>query len=62
MMSFASIARTQSLAAKYKNIKELNIMSIYENLKKGTEKLSLVGLGYVGMPIAVAFAKKALRL
>ena len=24
-----------------------------------TESISLVGLGYVGMPIAVAFAKKA---
>lgn len=33
-------------------------MSIYEELLNGKEKLSLVGLGYVGMPIAVAFAKK----
>ncbi len=33
-------------------------MSLYEDLVNGTEKLSLVGLGYVGMPIAVAFAKK----
>ncbi len=33
-------------------------MSLYEDLENGTEKLSLVGLGYVGMPIAVAFAKK----
>ncbi len=32
-------------------------MSIYEDLKCGKEKLSLVGLGYVGMPIAVEFAK-----
>lgn len=31
---------------------------LYEGLIAGTEKLSLVGLGYVGMPIAVAFAKK----
>lgn len=30
----------------------------YEELVNGKEKLSLVGLGYVGMPIAVAFAKK----
>ena len=29
-----------------------------EELLNGTEKLALVGLGYVGMPIAVAFAKK----
>ncbi|MEG0759292.1 MAG: nucleotide sugar dehydrogenase [Raoultibacter sp.] len=33
-------------------------MSLYEKLVNGQEKLSLVGLGYVGMPIAVAFAKK----
>ena len=33
-------------------------MNIYEKLVSGEEKLSLVGLGYVGMPIAVAFAKK----
>ncbi|MCR5627043.1 MAG: nucleotide sugar dehydrogenase [Lachnospiraceae bacterium] len=32
-------------------------MSLYEDLKTGKEKLSLVGLGYVGMPIAVAFSK-----
>ena len=33
-------------------------MKLYEGLVKGSEKLSLVGLGYVGMPIAVAFARK----
>lgn len=33
-------------------------MSLYEEIVNGKEKLSLVGLGYVGMPIAVAFAKK----
>lgn len=33
-------------------------MGLYEDLLSGKEKLSLVGLGYVGMPIAVAFAKK----
>ena len=32
--------------------------SLYEEILKGEEKISLVGLGYVGMPIAVAFAKK----
>ncbi len=31
---------------------------LYEKLLKGEEKLSVVGLGYVGMPLAVAFAKK----
>jgi UDP-N-acetyl-D-galactosamine dehydrogenase len=33
-------------------------MSLYDDLVSGKEKLSLVGLGYVGLPIAVAFAKK----
>lgn len=33
-------------------------MSLYENIVEGKEKIALVGLGYVGMPIAVAFAKK----
>ena len=33
-------------------------MNLYEKLLSGEEKLSLVGLGYVGMPIAVAFARK----
>ena len=33
-------------------------MELYERLVSREEKLSLVGLGYVGMPIAVAFAKK----
>lgn len=35
-------------------------MSLYEKLMKNEEKLSLVGLGYVGMPIAVAFAQKGI--
>lgn len=33
-------------------------MKLYEKLVNREETLSLVGLGYVGMPIAVAFAKK----
>ena len=33
-------------------------MNNYNQLLNGTTKLSLVGLGYVGMPIVVAFAKK----
>lgn len=32
-------------------------MSLFEKIIDKKEKLSLVGLGYVGMPIAVAFAK-----
>ena len=37
-------------------------MSLYEKIKNGEENLSLVGLGYVGMPIAVAFAKKGVKV
>ena len=33
-------------------------MSLYDKIVKGEEKISLVGLGYVGMPIAVAFARR----
>lgn len=33
-------------------------MGLYEKLVSGEEKLALVGLGYVGMPIAVAFSRK----
>lgn len=34
------------------------MMDLYEKIVSGEEKVSLVGLGYVGMPIAVAFARK----
>lgn len=34
-------------------------MNLYEKIINREEKISLIGLGYVGMPIAVAFAKKA---
>ena len=37
-------------------------MSIYQKLINNEESLSLVGLGYVGMPIAHAFAKKGLNV
>lgn len=33
-------------------------MNLYEKIVKKQEKISLIGLGYVGMPIAVSFAKK----
>ena len=36
---------------------ELRFDSIYQELISGEQKLALVGLGYVGMPIAVEFAK-----
>lgn len=35
-------------------------MSLYNDLVNKKEKLALVGLGYVGMPIAIAFAKKGI--
>lgn len=37
-------------------------MSLFNRIVNKEEKLSLVGLGYVGMPIAVAFAKKGLNV
>lgn len=33
--------------------------ALYRKIVAGEEKISLIGLGYVGTPIAVAFAKKA---
>lgn len=35
-------------------------MSLFDDIKGGKEKIALVGLGYVGMPIAVAFANKGI--
>ncbi len=37
-------------------------MSLYEKIKTQEECLSVIGLGYVGMPIAVAFAEKGLKV
>lgn len=34
-------------------------MSIYEKILAREEKIAIVGLGYVGLPIAIAFAEKA---
>ena len=34
-------------------------MSLSELIKDRKEKISVIGLGYVGMPLAIAFAKKA---
>ena len=33
-------------------------MNIYEGIKEGKEKIAVVGLGYVGLPLAVEFGKK----
>ena len=37
-------------------------MVLYEKIKNQEESLSLVGLGYVGMPIAVEFAKRDVKV
>lgn len=37
-------------------------MSLYEKIKNAEETLSLIGLGYVGMPIAVEFAKRGVKV
>ena len=37
-------------------------MKLYDKLVRNEESLALVGLGYVGMPIAHAFAKKGLNV
>lgn len=36
--------------------------NLFNKIKSGEESLSLIGLGYVGMPIAVAFANKGVRV
>jgi len=37
-------------------------MSLAEKIIKGEESISLIGLGYVGMPIAIEFAKKGINV
>lgn len=37
-------------------------MSLYKKIINREEKLAVIGLGYVGMPIAVAFAKKGIEV
>lgn len=44
------------------HVKEKLIMKLYDKLMNKEESLALVGLGYVGMPIAHAFAKKGLNV
>lgn len=36
--------------------------TLFDKIKFGEERLSLIGLGYVGMPIAVAFANEGVRV
>jgi UDP-N-acetyl-D-galactosamine dehydrogenase len=37
-------------------------MSLFQKIKNREFSISIIGLGYVGMPIAVAFAKKGIRV
>ncbi len=37
-------------------------MNMYQKIKDRNEKISIVGLGYVGMPIAVEFAKRGVKV
>ena len=37
-------------------------MDLFERIVDRREKISLIGLGYVGMPIAIAFAKAGLEV
>ena len=46
---------------KFDKVREQSMM-LYDQLVKKEVNLALVGLGYVGMPIAVAFAKKRLNV
>ncbi|MBQ7125083.1 MAG: nucleotide sugar dehydrogenase [Clostridia bacterium] len=36
--------------------------NLYNKIKSGEESISLVGLGYVGMPIAIEFAKRGVKV
>ena len=40
----------------------MDFNNIYFDLISGKEKIALVGLGYVGMPIAHAFSKKGIKV
>lgn len=47
---------------KMKDVNTSNFKNLYKELINGTKSLAVVGLGYVGMPIAVAFAEKGIRV
>lgn len=40
----------------------MNIIGLSENIQNGIESLAVVGLGYVGLPIAIAFDKKGVKV
>lgn len=37
-------------------------MTLFEKIKNGKEKISVIGLGYVGLPLAVSFAKENIEV
>ncbi len=37
-------------------------MTLYEKIKSNEEAIALIGLGYVGMPIAIEFAKRGVKV
>lgn len=40
----------------------MKMTTLFEKIESGKEKIALVGLGYVGMPIAIAFANKGVKV
>lgn len=52
----------QECDRKMKGSDTNNFDNFYEGLVNGTRNLAVVGLGYVGMPIAVAFAEKGINV
>ena len=36
--------------------------NLFEKIKSNEESISLIGLGYVGMPIAIEFAKRGVKV
>ena len=44
------------------SLEELKMKNLYEKIIAKEESVSLVGLGYVGMPIAVAYAEKGVNV
>ncbi len=60
MLLYLQNAIISSVLNTNKNRKgESRLMSLYDDILNRKETISLVGLGYVGLPIAIAFAKKA---
>jgi hypothetical protein len=39
---------------------QLSFSNLYNDIINRKEKISLIGLGYVGMPIAVSFSRKVM--